>query len=81
MNIDGNPLNCSADNLIIISKSEHGKRTGHLSRSQKIIANGVEYMSVRACAKALFVSYQTLLDYINGKYSHSVLDGMDIKIK
>lgn len=77
--INGDPFDCAAWNLRIYTQSEHGQRTGHLSRSQKVVANGVEYRSVRACAKALFVSYQTVLDYLSGNVKHSVLQGVSIE--
>lgn len=78
INIDGNPFNCSVDNLKVISKRDLGFQTGYMSRSREVIANGIKYRSVRECAKALFVSYQTLFDYLSGKVRHSVLQGLDI---
>ena len=78
--LDGNPFNCAAGNLGLYTQSEHGKRTGYRSRSQKVIADGVEYRSIRECAKALHVSYQTLLDYMSGTVKHSVLHGKTIQI-
>ena len=77
--IDGDPLNCSADNLRLYTQAEHGRRTGHRSRSRKVIANGVKYRSVREAAKALYASYQTVLDYMNGRAKHSVLQGIIIE--
>lgn len=77
--IDGDPFNCHIRNLRIYSKSEHGKRNGHLATSKKIIVNGVEYRSIRECAKALHVSYQTLYDYLNKKFKNSVLEGVEIQ--
>ena len=76
--IDGNPFNCSVENLRVYTYQEHGRRTGHLSRSRKVTANGVEYRSVRACARALHASYQTVLDYMSGSVNHSVLRGINI---
>lgn len=73
--VNGDPFNCAAKNLRLYSKAEHGKRSGYRSRSQKIAANGIEYRSVRECAKALHCSYQTVLDYMNGSVKHSVLQG------
>jgi hypothetical protein len=74
--VDGNHFNCSVENLEVLHMTELGERTGHLARSRKVKINGVEYRSVRECAKALHCSYQTLLDYMNGKIKHSVLQGM-----
>jgi hypothetical protein len=76
--IDGNPFNCRVGNLRIYKRAEHGKRTGHKSRGQKVLADGIEHRSVRECAKALYVSYQTLFDYMNGKVKNSVLSGKNI---
>jgi len=77
---NGNPFDCRARNLRLYTKSEHGRRTGYRSSSQKIIVKGAEYRSIREAAKALHVSYQTILDYLGGNVKHSVLNGMDIKI-
>jgi len=76
---DGNPKNCAVDNLLVLTKEELGKITGGDSRRKPVMANCVEYYSVRDCAKALNCSYQTLLDYLAGKVKNSVLDGIDIR--
>ena len=76
--INGDPFNCAAVNLRLYTQSEHGRRTGYRSRSQKVIADGVEYRSIRECAKALHCSYQTLLDYMGGNVKHSVIQGVNI---
>jgi len=76
--IDGNPFNCKVANLRIYTHSEHGKRTGWQSRSQAVVVGDVEYRSVREAAKALHVSYQTLLDYMGGKVKHSVIRDIPI---
>lgn len=76
---DGNPKNCSIDNLMLITKTELGRITGGDSRRKAVIVNGTEYYSVRECAKHLYCSYQTVLDYLAGKVKSSVLDGMEIK--
>ncbi len=62
--IDGKPFHCAVWNLRLYTQQEHGRRTGHRSRSQQVIINGVPYRSIRAAARALYVSYQTLLDYM-----------------
>jgi hypothetical protein len=76
---DGNYKNCKLGNLIIFTKSELGKITGGDSRRKPVMANGVEYYSVRDCAKSLNCSYQTLSDYLSGKVKNSVLAGNAIK--
>lgn len=76
---DGNPSNCSADNLIVFGKHELGRVTGGESGRKPVICNGIEYFSVRECAKALHCSYQTLSDQLNGKVKKSVLDGVDVR--
>lgn len=68
---DGNPLNCALDNLYLYTRRSHGKHTGWQSRSKGVIIkeykqDPVKYRSVREAAKALFCSYQTLLDYLSG---------------
>lgn len=80
---DGNIKNCRADNLIIAPKREVAKITGAQSRSQAVIvidSNGLEttFSSIRKAANYLNCSYQTLLDYMNGKIRKSVLDGFII---
>lgn len=79
--IDGDPFNCHVRNLRLYSQAEHGRRTGYRSSSQPVIVNGVEYRSIRECAKALHVSYQTVLDYLSGDIKHSVLQGVVITRK
>ena len=80
---DGNKKNCHVDNLIIVPKKQVCKITGPLSRSQKVVVtdkHGTEtvYSSIRKAAIALNCSYQTLLDYMKGRYKSSVLDGYKI---
>ena len=77
--LDGNPYNCATGNLRLRTRSEHGKRSGFKSRAQKVVANGIEYRSIRQAAKGLHVSYQTLLDYMAGKTKRSVLRGTEIE--
>ena len=80
---DGNIKNCRVDNLIIVPKKEVAKITGARSRSQAVVvinSNGLEttFSSIRKAANNLNCSYQTLLNYINGKSKKSVLDGLTI---
>lgn len=75
---DRNPANCDYRNLILISKKTLGQRTGHLSTSKKVLVTYPDgrrkiYRSVRECAKALYCSYQTVLDYFSGRSRNSIL--------
>ena len=81
---DGNKRNCRVDNLIVVPKSQVAKITGPKSKSQRIIVidccgKETVYSSIRKAANNLNCSYQTLLDYINGRYKKSVLDGYTIQ--
>lgn len=83
--IDGNELNCNIQNLKLIEKREVARITGPMSRSQAVVVQDKgrkpkEYSSIRKAAKALYVSYQTLLDYLTGKYKSSVLNKRGRKI-
>lgn len=70
---DGNLYNCNANNLLLIPKSTYCKKTGPMSRSKACFIKRPDeekakrYRSVREAAKSLYVSYQTLLDYLSGK--------------
>lgn len=82
--IDGNEMNCNIENLRAIPKKEAARVTGPMSRSRAVIIkkNGKEkeYRSVREAAKALYVSYQTLLDYLNRRYKSSVAKSRGVNI-
>lgn len=59
-------------NLRVISLQELGKLTGHISKSKRVVElkdNEIvrEWSSARKCAKDLYVSYQTVMDYCNKK--------------
>ncbi len=59
-------------NLEILSLRELGKRTGHISKSQRVVEikdNEIvrDWPSARKTAKDLFCSYQTVIDYCNNK--------------
>ena len=63
---------CRVDNLKIITKSESGKRTGHLSRQRKIVLIEKDmikmtFKSTREAEKELYISRQTVSDYCNNK--------------
>jgi hypothetical protein len=81
---DGNQRNCKAENLILCTQKEVGEEYGHLSKSMPIVVkkDGEEkqYRSMRQAAKALFVSYQTVFNYMNGKSGkRSVLSDYEIR--
>jgi len=82
---DKNMWNCSLDNLIVVTKQNLGKATGFLSkRNRKVVAinkitnQQIAYLSIRQCAKAMFCSYQTILDYMNGIVKDSILSNYNI---
>ena len=59
-------------NLEIVSLKELGKRTGHISKSRRVVeVKGDEiirdWSSARKAAKDLYISYQTVMDYCNNK--------------
>ena len=59
-------------NLEVVSLKELGKRTGHISKSQRVVEvkdNEIirDWSSARKAAKDLYVSYQTVMDYCNKK--------------
>lgn len=84
---DENRFNCDINNLYVISYKNHGINTGYMSRSKPVSVRDkrikgkrvIKYRSVRESAKALHVSYQTVLDYMNGEVKHSILCDYDIK--
>lgn len=78
---DGDPSNCDCYNLQIYTPRQLGKKTGILAkRNFPVLVNDVQYESVRSAAKALFVSYQTLNDYLSGKSKNSVLKTQKIQL-
>ena len=59
-------------NLEVISLKELGKRTGHISKSKRVVEiknNEIirDWRSARKVSKDLFISYQTVMDYCNNK--------------
>ena len=59
-------------NLLVLSKQELGKRTGHVSRSKSVVqVEGGEivkmFRSTREAGRKLYISYQTVLDYCKGR--------------
>ena len=68
-------------NLEVLSPKELGKRTGHISRSKRVvlIENGEikkSWRSSRKAAKDLFICRQTVSDYCNGKVKKKMLNLM-----
>lgn len=63
-----------ASNIGYISRSELGKKTGHISKAQAVVRidrSGElvdSFRSAREAAKACFMSYQTIIDRCNGFY-------------
>lgn len=78
--------NCNIENLYLYSKKTHGKITGKLAhRNRPVViqeykSKPVIYRSVREAAKALYCSYQCLLDYLNGVTKKSVVKKYGRKI-
>lgn len=76
---DGNRMNCSADNLYILTRPEKGRKVGRYNNREKgvVVQEGktiMKYRTIKAASKGLYCGYQTLRDYLNGKYKLSVLD-------
>jgi hypothetical protein len=78
--IDGKEKNCAVWNLRVIPRREYNKGRSRNGLCKQVMANGVIYPSVQACAKALFVEPSTLHNYLKGKYINTMLDGYDIKL-
>ena len=82
---DGNELNCAITNLELVKRADVSRITGPMSRSKAVVVvdrgkDPVEYRSIRKAANALYCSYQTLSDYLNGKAKKSVLKKYGRKI-
>lgn len=76
-----NEANNYYHNLEIISLKELGKRTGYISRSQRVVEvkNDEivrEWTSARKAAKDLYVSHQTVMDYCNNKVKKPMVNIM-----
>jgi len=78
---DGNPHNCDYRNLRLYTRREHGIRTAPRGRSKPVIVEGVRYESVLEASRALYVSAQTIWDYLNRKRKRSLLEGKNIKLE
>ena len=83
--IDRDEMNCAVDNLCVMTKKHLGRLTGHKATSEAVAVRDKrtgeikKYRSVRRAAVALCCSYQTVLDYMNGKVKNSVLSDYQIK--
>ena len=83
--VDGDELNCSVDNLCVMSARQLGRLTGHKSKSHAVTVKDLStgkverYRSVKEAAKSLYCSFQTVLDYMEGKAKKSILSGYEIK--
>lgn len=74
---------CRVDNLLVVPKSQVAAVTGARANQIPITVTypdgkSENFNSVRSAAKALYCSYQTVLDYMNGTFKSSVLDGIKI---
>lgn len=77
--LDGNEKNCAAWNLRVMPRSEFAKKTCRNKLCRPVIANGVFYPSIAACARALYVDEGTVQKYLNGtRTGERLLAGMDI---
>lgn len=77
--INGNPKDIRAENLRWITKHEMATNTGYSpKRSKPVMLKKQDeekiYRSARSAAKDLNLSYQTVLDYCNGKVKKPVLN-------
>lgn len=86
MHIDGNRDNNDIANLRLVSKKELGQLTGHMAVAIPIARYNSNnelvrvYRSVRSAAKEIGVSYQTVLDKVNGKLKRaSSCKGIDLR--
>lgn len=82
---DGCEKNCSADNLVLVSRSDLGRMTGAMMQRRTPVkllnlatAEVCTYASIREAARSLFCSYQTVIDYINGRVKNSALKNYKI---
>lgn len=70
---DGYHKDNSFNNLVLLSKEELGKKTGHMARRKAVVKCTPDlvpidvYRSAREAARCNFMSYQTVIDRCNGK--------------
>lgn len=82
---DGNCRNCSVDNLVIKSRSNIpslSKATQMQSKPVVVIKDGqkIIYKSIRAAARHMYISYQTIIDYLKGYTKNPYVIPCDVKI-
>ena len=70
---DDSYTNNEANNLIVLTKEELGKRTGYRSKHKPVLKCTADlipvesYRSAREAARENYMSYQTIIDRCNGK--------------
>lgn len=76
---DGSYYNVSLENLVVVPKERYSIVTGALSKSQAVGLYEDEklvkkWSSARKCAKDMYCSYQTIMDYCNKKVKKPMFD-------
>lgn len=74
--IDGNDENCNINNLRIVKRDNSSKRKIYT----KVWVDGVEFVSIAAAERALFVSNGYLTKYFKGKVSGAALEGHEVRL-
>lgn len=78
---DGNPRNCDCYNLKMLTPKQLGVKTGGTTKkSIKVSINGKIYNSIRQAAKSIYVSPQTLSDYLHTGKSKVIDPKLNIKL-
>lgn len=78
---DGNPTNCDCYNLKVLTPKQLGTATGGLTnKSQKVMINGKIYNSIRQAALSIYVSPQSLSEYLRTGKSSIIDRSLDIKL-
>jgi len=78
--INGNEKDCGAWNLRIVRRGDFAKKTCRNKLCIAVIADGVEYPSISACAQALYVNEGTIQKYLKGtRNGKRLLEGHDIR--
>ena len=78
---DGNPYNCSIDNLLICTKSKSGELTGRLAYNKEIKVNGIKYKSITDFCRKNYIGQRTFYDKISNRYKTSILDDYKIEMR
>lgn len=74
--LDGNANNCAADNLRCV----HRDKSGDSKIYTKVSVDGIEYDSIAAAERALFVSQGYLTKYFKGQVAGQIVKGHDIQL-